>query len=187
VKVAKVPAYYEEVKEEPAVPRFVELKERPPELDAKSYTIDRVHVLISYRLENGIPLIYEVILHSNDLSLARELSAVSTLLSLALRGGVPYGVLLNELRSINDEFYSRLADTIQSFLAEFGVMEPPKVVPVKQETILSFTLVEEPEEEKEVDESNLAVCPVCGKKTLVVENGCYTCINPECGWSKCEL
>ena len=61
-------------------------------------------------------------------------------------------------------------------------MEPPRETPVKQETILTFTLgLEEEKEEKEIDESKLAVCPVCGKRTLVVENGCYTCINPECG------
>ena len=81
-----------EVPEE--VPKFVELTERPPELDAKSYMIDKVHVLISYRVEEGIPVIYDIVLHSNDLSLARELSAVSILLSLSLRARVPYGILL---------------------------------------------------------------------------------------------
>lgn len=163
--------------------------ERPPELDAKSYTIDRIHVLISYRLEAGIPVIYDIVLHSNDLSMARELAAVSSLLSLALRARVPYGILLQSLREINDEFYRKLADTIQTFLAEFDMMEPPKEVPAKQETILSFTL-EAPSEKKdvsEVEDDKLAICPVCGKRTLVVENGCYTCINPECGWSKCEF
>ncbi len=181
--------YYEEVVEVAGeIPEFAELSERPSELDAKSYMIDRVHVLISYKVEEGIPVVYDVVLHSNDLSLARELSAVSTLLTLSLRARVPYGVLLKELRSINDEFYNKLADTIQTFLSEFGVMEPPKETPAKQETILTFTLgLGESEEKKEVEEDKLAVCPVCGKRTLVVENGCYTCINPECGWSKCEL
>ncbi len=146
-------------------------------------------MLISYRLEAGIPVIYDIVLHSNDLSMARELAAVSSLLSLALRARVPYGILLQSLREINDEFYRKLADTIQTFLAEFDMMEPPKEVPAKQETILSFTL-EAPSEKKdvsEVEDDKLAICPVCGKRTLVVENGCYTCINPECGWSKCEF
>ena len=149
--------------------------------------IDRVHVLISYRVEEGIPIIYDVILHSTDTSLNRELAAVSSFLSLSLRAKVPYGVVLSALREIHDEFYDRLADTIQEFLSEFGMMEAPREKVAKQETILSFTLESSQEKKEEIDDSNLAICPVCGKRTLVVENGCYTCINPECGWSKCEF
>ena len=32
---------------------------------------------------------------------------------------------------------------------------------------------------------NLAVCPECGQRALVVENGCYTCLS--CGFSRCDL
>jgi len=164
------------------------LEERPAELDAKSYMIDKIHVLISYKVEKGIPVIYDIVLHSNDLSLSRELSATSALLSLAFRARIPYGVILNNLREINDEFYGKLADVLQTFLSEYGMMEPPKEKPAKQETILTFTLgLEEKKPTENVEEDKLAVCPVCGKRTLVVENGCYTCINPECGWSKCEF
>ena len=35
-------------------------------------------------------------------------------------------------------------------------------------------------------DENLAICPVCGKKSLRVEGGCNTCINPDCGYSKCD-
>ena len=35
-------------------------------------------------------------------------------------------------------------------------------------------------------EQDLRICPKCGQKTLKVENGCMTCINPECGYSKCD-
>ncbi len=177
---------YEEVKEAGELPSFVYLRERPPELDARSYMIDKVHVLVSYRLEGDLPIIYEVVLHSSDVNLAREFSAVSSLLSLLFRAKVPYGIILTSLRETNDEFYNRLADVLQSFLSEFGVMEPPEEKPVKQETILTFTLAEETKE-REIDESSLSVCPVCGKRTLVVDNGCYTCVNPDCGWSKCDV
>ncbi len=33
---------------------------------------------------------------------------------------------------------------------------------------------------------NLSVCPSCSKKTLKVENGCHSCLNEECGFSKCD-
>lgn len=35
--------------------------------------------------------------------------------------------------------------------------------------------------------AKLAKCPSCGGKTLKVEGGCHSCINKECGYSKCDL
>jgi hypothetical protein len=47
-----------------------------------------------------------------------------------------------------------------------------------------------PEKKKQDTESfgdeNLAICPACGKKSLRVEGGCHSCINPKCGYSKCD-
>lgn len=34
---------------------------------------------------------------------------------------------------------------------------------------------------------NMAKCPVCGKYTLKMENGCYSCTNDKCGYSKCDV
>jgi len=44
-------------------------------------------------------------------------------------------------------------------------------------------------EEKQQNETNenLAVCPQCNQKSLRMENGCHSCINPDCGWSKCDM
>ena len=33
----------------------------------------------------------------------------------------------------------------------------------------------------------LSVCPSCKKKSLKIESGCHTCLNEECGFSKCEV
>ncbi len=30
------------------------------------------------------------------------------------------------------------------------------------------------------------ICPDCNERTLKSENGCDTCINPNCGYSKCD-
>lgn len=30
-------------------------------------------------------------------------------------------------------------------------------------------------------------CPECQHKTLIVENGCYQCLNPQCLYSKCSM
>ncbi len=33
----------------------------------------------------------------------------------------------------------------------------------------------------------LSLCPSCKKKTLKIENGCHSCLNTDCGFSKCEV
>ena len=38
--------------------------------------------------------------------------------------------------------------------------------------------------EKEI--ANGLECPKCHQKTLIPEGKCVTCINPECGYSKCD-
>ncbi len=43
------------------------------------------------------------------------------------------------------------------------------------------------EESIDVTDNGLAVCPMCNQQTLRVENGCHSCINEECGYSKCDM
>ncbi|MBI2141191.1 adenosylcobalamin-dependent ribonucleoside-diphosphate reductase [Candidatus Woesearchaeota archaeon] len=33
----------------------------------------------------------------------------------------------------------------------------------------------------------LSICPSCSNKTLKIENGCHSCLNETCGFSKCEV
>ncbi len=33
----------------------------------------------------------------------------------------------------------------------------------------------------------LSLCPSCKKKALKIENGCHSCLNTDCGFSKCEI
>ena len=35
--------------------------------------------------------------------------------------------------------------------------------------------------------STLSECSQCGGNTLKMENGCFTCVNEECGFSKCDI
>jgi hypothetical protein len=60
------------------------------------------------------------------------------------------------------------------------------------EEIETQNLSEEQESEgiklKDVESKiELQVCPKCSKKTFKVENGCYSCINEECCYSKCDI
>ncbi|MBI3052351.1 hypothetical protein HYY74_07930 [Candidatus Woesearchaeota archaeon] len=38
-----------------------------------------------------------------------------------------------------------------------------------------------------VEGVKLSVCPECGMKTMKVEAGCQSCLNDECGFSKCDM
>lgn len=40
---------------------------------------------------------------------------------------------------------------------------------------------------EEIKSSNMAICPACNNKTLRVEGGCKTCVNPDCGYSACDI
>ncbi len=46
---------------------------------------------------------------------------------------------------------------------------------------------EKPAQDVEAGDMTLSACPECSKNTLKLENGCHTCINTECGFSKCDL
>lgn len=39
----------------------------------------------------------------------------------------------------------------------------------------------------ESHQTSLVVCPSCSKKSMKVENGCYSCLHEECGYSKCDV
>ena len=38
-----------------------------------------------------------------------------------------------------------------------------------------------------VEGMQLVQCTSCSQNTLKIENGCYSCINEECGFSKCDM
>ena len=33
----------------------------------------------------------------------------------------------------------------------------------------------------------LVQCPSCSESTLKIDNGCHSCINEDCGFSKCDI
>ncbi len=39
----------------------------------------------------------------------------------------------------------------------------------------------------EAEGMQLVGCPSCSQNTLKIENGCHTCLNDDCGFSKCDI
>ncbi len=35
--------------------------------------------------------------------------------------------------------------------------------------------------------AQLVQCPSCNQNTLKIDNGCHSCLNEDCGFSKCDV
>ncbi|MEM5824552.1 MAG: hypothetical protein QXW04_00770 [Candidatus Aenigmatarchaeota archaeon] len=170
--------------------------ERPYVIDAKVYKLKSrfvkhsVFVTIGYIKDGNKVRPFEIFLNSKDLTKAAEFVILTRLLSAIFRRTEDPTFILEELRSVYDpngagyfkngkyiaSFYGELAEILEEFFTEMGMLEKEKR---EENKILDFNI-------KEDINDKFQICPKCGMKTLKVEEGCYTCINPECGYTKCN-
>ena len=193
----------EVVKQEAALDHPKEhIAERPGIVEAKVYKIKSgfvkhsVYITLGYIVQNGKKRPIEIFLNSKDLTKNAEYAVLTRLISAIFRKSANPTFILEELSSIHDpnggyhrngkfihSFYSEVADVIERFFVEIGVIdkEPKKVVaeamsitsaPVKEASLLT--------------NSEFQICPDCSDRSVKMENGCLTCVNPECGYSKCD-
>ena len=57
----------------------------------------------------------------------------------------------------------------------------------KKELVRPSVVVSSAKSEFKIEGIKLSMCPACSSKTLKVENGCHSCLNEECGFSKCDM
>ncbi|MEM5870966.1 MAG: hypothetical protein QXX04_01205 [Candidatus Aenigmatarchaeota archaeon] len=170
--------------------------ERPYVIDAKVYKLKSrfvkhsVFVTIGYIKDGNKVRPFEIFLNSKDLTKAAEFVILTRLLSAIFRRTEDPTFILEELRSVYDpngtgyfkngkyiaSFYGELAEILEEFFTEMGILKKEKR---EENKILDFNI-------KEDINDKFQICPKCGMKTLKVEEGCYTCINPECGYTKCN-
>jgi len=185
---------------------------RPYVVNARVYKVksafvkNSVFITLSYvETEIGRRPI-EIFINSKDLNRAPEYVVLTRLISAIFRRATDPMFILEELHGIHDpnggsfkdgkyyhSFYAEVAETIEKFFYDVGIIEPPAV---DKDQI---------EDENEVNETNTVpietppnnnlnvtnqlnatfrICPICSSKSLKTENGCDTCI--ECGYSKCD-
>jgi len=174
--------------------------ERPAIVDAKVYKLrsgfvkHSVYITLGFILQEGRKRPIEIFINSKDLTKNAEYAVLTRLISAIFRKSSNPVFILEELSSIHDpnggyhrngkfihSFYSEVADVIERFFIEIGVM-PRKTAAIKPEpTSISM-------DEQRINETNsvFQICPDCSQKSLKMENGCLTCVNPECGYSKCD-
>ncbi|MEM5820144.1 MAG: hypothetical protein QW678_00630 [Candidatus Aenigmatarchaeota archaeon] len=170
--------------------------ERPYVIDAKVYKLKSkfvkhsIFVTIGYIKDGNKVRPFEIFLNSKDLTKAAEFAILTRLLSAIFRRTDDPTFILEELRSVYDpngtgyfkngkyiaSFYCELAEVLEEFFIEMGILKKEKKEENKN---LDFNI-------KEDINDKFQICPKCGMKTLKVEEGCYTCINPECGYTKCN-
>ena len=186
-----------EVKE--GTPIKASKQQRPFVLNARVYKLKSgfvdyaIYITLTYiDDENGRKRPFEIFINSKDLTRSAEYAVLTRLISAIFRRSEDPSFILEELKSIYDpnggyfkdgkyvsSIYAEFADVLENFFIEIGLIKPK----TKQKPMNTISLSIPSKSEKG---TSLKICPKCNQKTLKLESGCITCINPECNYSKCD-
>ncbi len=196
-----VPSEIEEVTREKALIPAQETREtlvsvRPDVTEARVYRLrsgfvnNSVFVTLGYVRENERNRPIEIFINSKDLTRAAEYAVLTRLISAIFRKSTDPTFILEELRGIYDpnggyfkdgkyihSFYAEIAKVIEQFFEDIGVTSAGAVQTASAKI----------ETRRGEDATNqFKICPKCGDRSVKVENGCMSCVNAECGYSKCD-
>ena len=182
---------------------------RPDVVDAKVYKLksafvkNSVFVTLSYIHEGDAIRPVEIFINSKDLTRAPEYVVLTRLISAIFRRSPNPFFILEELRGIFDpnggsfkagkyyhSFYAEIADVIEQFFFEVGILDQPHLMPASDNGVVSESVIKNVTDEIEKQpfdvNSLFKICPECSSRTLKIENGCDICVDPDCGYSKCD-
>ena len=176
---------------------------RPEVVDAKVYKLksafvkNSVFITLSYVRDNGETRPIEIFINSKDLTRAPEYVVLTRLVSAIFRRSNDPMFILEELQGIFDpnggtfkegkyyhSFYAEIADVIERFFFDVGIMELPDARPVEDNGKSKNIVLAK--EEGNAGNIEFRVCMECNNRTLKTENGCDVCMEPDCGYSKCD-
>lgn len=194
----------DEIKKEKALDNPVEqIETRPDIVQAKVYKLrsgfvkHNVYITLGYIEQNGRKRPIEIFINSKDLTKYAEYAVLTRLISAIFRKTANPVFILEELSSIHDpnggyfkngkfiySLYSEIADVMQQFFKEIGCQDDKD----NDDQTGFIAHVEEALNEGEQTEVNaeFTICPDCNQKSVKMENGCLICIDPNCGYSKCD-
>jgi len=175
---------------------------RPDVVDAKVYKLksafvkNSVFVTLSYINEGSVIRPIEIFINSKDLTRAPEYVVLTRLISAIFRRATDAMFILEELQGIFDpnggsfkegkyyhSFYAEIADVIERFFYDVGIVEKPMVHPPSDNGHVEETPVLS-KDEGNMGNPHYKICPDCNNRTLKNENGCDSCM--DCGYSKCD-
>ena len=178
--------------------------QRPEVVDAKVYKLksafvkNSVFITLSYVKEDMETRPIEIFINSKDLTRAPEYVVLTRLVSAIFRRSNDPMFILEELQGIFDpnggtfkegkyyhSFYAEIADVIERFFFDVGIMEVPDARPVEDNGNPNSIIIQA-KEEGNSGNIEFRVCKECNNRTLKTENGCDICMDPDCGYSKCD-
>lgn len=170
-----------------------ETVERPEVLSGATYKISPVGSAALYITINDIVLNagtqhevrrpFEIFINSKDTSSFQWIIALTRMISAVFRKGGDITFISEELRSVFDpqggyfvaggsrvnSVVGHIGTVIDAHMRALGMLGTPTPVTTKEFTSDQI--------------KNAAICPTCQEKSLVVLDGCATCVS--CGHSKC--
>ena len=176
---------------------------RPEVVDAKVYKLksafvkNSVFITLSYVNEETEVRPIEIFINSKDLTRAPEYVVLTRLVSAIFRRSNDPMFILEELQGIFDpnggtfkdgkyyhSFYAEIADVIERFFFDVGILERPEAKPIEDNGLQKKIVPSK--EEGNSGNIEFKICSECNNRTLKIENGCDICMDPDCGYSKCD-
>ena len=176
---------------------------RPEVVDAKVYKLksafvkNSVFITLSYVEEEKDVRPIEIFINSKDLTRAPEYVVLTRLVSAIFRRSNDPMFILEELQGIFDpnggtfkegkyyhSFYAEIADVIERFFFDVGILERPDAMPIEDNGLQKKIV--QAKEEGNAGNTKFRICNECNNRTLKTENGCDICMDPDCGYSKCD-
>ena len=176
---------------------------RPQVVNAKVYKVksafvkNSVFITLSFVDTSDGRKPIEIFINSKDLTRAPEYVVLTRLVSAIFRRSNDPMFILEELQGIFDpnggtfkegkyyhSFYAEIADVIERFFFDVGVVEPPNTRPIEDNGQLKKVV--HAKEEGNSGNKEFRICKECNNRTLKTENGCDICMDPDCGYSKCD-
>ena len=176
---------------------------RPEVVDAKVYKLksafvkNSVFITLSYVNENGGIRPIEIFINSKDLTRAPEYVVLTRLVSAIFRRSNDPMFILEELQGIFDpnggtfkegkyyhSFYAEIADVIERFFFDVGILERPDARQIENDGESKQVVLAK--DEGNAGNTKFRICTECNNRTMKTENGCDICMNPDCGYSKCD-
>ena len=176
---------------------------RPEVVDAKVYKLksafvkNSVFITLSYVEEEKDVRPIEIFINSKDLTRAPEYVVLTRLVSAIFRRSPDPMFILEELQGIFDpnggtykegkyyhSFYAEIADVIERFFFDVGILERPDAKPIEDNGLQKKVV--HAKEEGNSGNTKFRICNECNNRTLKTENGCDICMDPNCGYSKCD-
>lgn len=170
--------------------------ERPPTLDGRTYKVKSPaiesalyitinDIVLNEGTEHELRRPYEIFINTRDTKSYQWIVALTRLMSAVFRKGGDVTFLVDEMRSIFDpqggyyvpggrympSFIAEIGDVIERHLRHIGLVSKPEVQVVTKREVTTDDL------------KNATFCDKCHEKSLVVMDGCQTCLS--CGYSKC--